>query len=575
AEPAYVQQALSALLEETAASPEPGVFAWRGSVRWQRYLRPINSTSSPPSADRLRNGGTYLLTGGYGGISGVIGEWLAREFDARLILVARTPIPARPAWDDWLASHAQDDSISQAIRRIRDLEALGALVLPIAADVTVQEQVADAVRLARETFGDINGEFHTAGTLRDSLIQLKGQKDVEEVFSAKVYGTQVLDQVFEDSDLDFMVLFSSTSAFIAPQGQIDYVAANSFINAFADSRSDQRPYPVTAVNWGIWRDVGMARQPAAARQSGPEQPLDVEARHGTEVALIGTTFDAHLVLRESTKHVHLLSGTLSSTHDWMVDEHRLATGEALLPGTGYAELIRAALQEIGVVEPWKLRNLSFLAPLFVPDGAPRQIRIRLEGNAALWQVAVYAQAAHPDGPDRWAQCASARVDTRDVSEPAGFDADSVRQRCTAAHEKAGGSGALRTRQENHLRFGPRWQTLRQVDLGAGEAIAQLALPATQAADLTAHPLHPALLDIATGYAMDLIPGYSDQGGTSLWAPLSYSELVFYRPLVADLQSWVRLADSPAGEHGTAAFDVTIADTAGNVLVQVRQLTLRR
>lgn len=572
---AYAPQALSALLEETAAAPCRGVFAWRGPVRWERYLRPMDPDRAAAPADRLRSGGVYLITGGYGGISGVIGEWLAREFRARLILLARTPVPARDDWDDWLAAHGQDDSISQAIHRIQHLEALGAQVLPVAADVTVQEQVADAVRLARETFGEIHGVFHTAGALRDSLIQLKGQKDVEEVFSAKVYGTQVLDQVFEGSALDFMVLFSSTSAFVAPQGQIDYVAANSFINAFADSRSGQRAYPVAAVNWGIWRDVGMARLPGTSSQSRTEHPLVAEARHGREAPLSDPTFDSHLVLRESTKQVHLLSGTLSATEDWVVDEHRLASGEALLPGTGHAELIRAALHEIGIAEPWKLRNLSFLAPLFVPEDAGRRFCVRLEGNAALWQAAVYAQDARADEPDQWVQCAAARVDARDVCEPAAFDAGAVRSRCTAAHEKAGGSGALRTRQENHLRFGPRWQTLRQIDLGAREAIAHLTLPEAHTADLSEHPLHPALLDIATGCAMDLIPGYTDQGGTSLWAPLSYAELVYRRPLPADVQSWVRLADVPAGEHGTAAFDVTLADAAGNVVAEVRQLTLRR
>jgi hypothetical protein len=62
------------------------------------------------------------------------------------------------------------------------------------------------------------------------------------VFAAKLYGTLVLDQAFRDTPLEFMVLFSSNSAFVAPVGQIDYVAANSFLNAFAESCWSRRKY---------------------------------------------------------------------------------------------------------------------------------------------------------------------------------------------------------------------------------------------------------------------------------------------------------------------------------------------
>ena len=43
----------------------------------------------------------------------------------------------------------------------------------------------------------------------------------------------------------------------------------------------------------------------------------------------------------------MFAGTLSAERHWVIDEHRLGTGEALLPGTGYIELVRAALAEIG------------------------------------------------------------------------------------------------------------------------------------------------------------------------------------------------------------------------------------
>jgi NAD(P)-dependent dehydrogenase (short-subunit alcohol dehydrogenase family) len=245
---------------ELFAQPGTRVIAWRGGVRWERHLGAFKQPAGAAPAQRLRQGGVYLLTGGLGGIGGVLAEWLAREYKAKLVLVGRTPLPQRSDWDDWLDKHESGDSISQAIQKVRQLEKLGATVLPVAADVAVAERMKEVVAEARTAFKEIHGVFHAAGVIRDNLIQLKSPRDIEDVFSAKVYGTQVLDEIFRDAALDFMVLFSSTSAYIAPTGQIDYVGASAFVNAFAESCAGQRKYPVTAISLGIWKDVGMGGQ---------------------------------------------------------------------------------------------------------------------------------------------------------------------------------------------------------------------------------------------------------------------------------------------------------------------------
>ena len=240
----------SRLLDELQAPPRNEVVAWRGDVRWIRYLSPLRGKPlQQPVA--LRQGGTYLITGGFGGIAGVVADWLAREFRAQLVLMARTPLPPRPEWNDWVMEHGENDPLSRTIGRIRELETLGAKVLPVAADVAVAEQMEDAFQTIRETFGRIDGVFHAAGVLRDGLLALKSEREIEEVFAPKLYGTRVLDELLQVQPPDFLILFSSISSFVAPVGQLDYVAANTFLNAYAESCKGQRPYPVVAVNWGI------------------------------------------------------------------------------------------------------------------------------------------------------------------------------------------------------------------------------------------------------------------------------------------------------------------------------------
>lgn len=565
--------ALAALEAELSAAPGGGLFAWRDGVRWQRHIARWREAKAAATAEpRLRERGVYLITGGLGGIAGVIAEWLAREYRARLVLLARTPLPRREDWSDWIAQNGSADPISRSIERIRQLEALGAEVMPVAADVTVAERMHEVVAEIQQAFGEIHGIFHAAGVIRDNLIQLKSQRDIEEVFSAKLWGTLVLDQVFGRAPLDFLVLFSSTSALIAPQGQVDYVGANAFLNAFAEARRGERPYPVIAVNWGVWKGIGMVGSGSIADAQALEIDRGQSTAHETRHPLI----ERHVSSREGVETVHWFEGTLSAERDWLINEHRLTNGQALLPGTGYLELIRAALDAIGMARPWQVSNLVFQNPLFVADGSPRSFRVRLRGDGRRWEVEVFARALGAvEGQNEWQSCASGRVLPASASA-ASLDVGAIAARCTTRTVVAGGSSFLRSRQEDHLRFGPRFRPLKKLSIGDGEALAHLELPADCVADLGEFALHPGLLDIATGCAMDLIPGYAEQEvATHLWAPLMYRALRFHAPLTAEVDSWIRLSPSSAPRDGVVAFDVGIADPTGRLLVEVEQLTLRR
>ena len=54
------------------------------------------------------------------------------------------------------------------------------------------------------------------------------------------------------------------------------------------------------------------------------------------------------------------------------------------------------------------------------------------------------------------------------------DVAALFDRCTEGRQQSD-VGALRTKQEDHLRFGRRWRVLREVGYGAGEAAARLGI----------------------------------------------------------------------------------------------------
>jgi NAD(P)-dependent dehydrogenase (short-subunit alcohol dehydrogenase family) len=189
------------------------------------------------------------------------------------------------------------------------------------ADVTHIESMRAAMQTVRQLYGTINGIVHAAGIVRDDLLVTKDQSDIEDVLAPKVYGTLVLDEVLKDDDLDMFVVFSSTSTVTAPPGQVDYVAANAFLNAFAESRSRRGRGRTIALNWGVWSDVGMAARSAARM---------LHEGQGAETRLASHPFFDRLSV--DAKGVATLEARWSAAEHWFLAEHRTARGDALLPG---------------------------------------------------------------------------------------------------------------------------------------------------------------------------------------------------------------------------------------------------
>ena len=94
-------------------------------------------------------------------------------------------------------------------------------------------------------------------------------------------GTLVLEEALSDEPLKCFVLFSSISSIFPPAGQVDYAAANAFLDAFALSRKD----PVTVINWGAWREVGMG-----ARSASPHPLLEQRLLETPDEVVYSTQF---------------------------------------------------------------------------------------------------------------------------------------------------------------------------------------------------------------------------------------------------------------------------------------------
>ena len=557
-----LEEIVDLLEQEVLARPESEIVALRGRDRFVRGFdaRTLKARDSSGTLS-LRDGGTYLITGGLSGIGATLADRIAREHRAvRFVLVARTPVPDRSEWDNLLSSGGGLPRDQRVIRQLQTLEATGASVLTVAADVTNPEEMRAGIALARDSFGPIDGIFHCAGIVDDELIQLKSDASIESVFGPKLHGTLVIDSLLEESGADLLVLFSSTSALTGPAGQVDYAAANAFLDAYAQAnrRSSVR---TIAVNWGIWNEVGLA-----ARNFGEEAKSLDDGSDDLPTTVSHPLFDAR------RKDTHGRTGFVKSyspQRDWILEEHRTAEGHALFPGAGYPELARAALGEYGESQAFEIHDLYFLRPLHVPDGEVRDVRVQLQPTDQGYQFGVRTKV-RVDGRPAWVLTSEARLELRSAARPTALDVASLDMRCQKERSSVNPLGHS-SGQENHVRFGPRWRVLRQVLYGEGEALAHLELPDDFATDLNDFGLHPALLDYATGYAMDLIEGYDPDD--CLWMPVSYGRIAVWAPLEKKVSSWVRIRSGDGGEF--ASFDVTIMNDAGSVLLEIEDFTIKR
>jgi acyl transferase domain-containing protein/acyl carrier protein len=243
------------LIAELRADSKDSTIAYRGNHRWVQTFEPVPLEKA--SQTRLRQGGVYLITGGMGGMGFVFAEYLAKTVQAKLILIGRSTLPAKEQWQQWLTAHDALDPTSRKIQKLQELEAFGAEVLVFAADVANHEQMQNAIAQSLEHFGEIHGVIHAAGVAGGGMIQLKTPEIVESVFAPKVMGTLVLNEVLKDVNLDFVVLCSSLSSIQGGFGQVDYSAANAFLDAFAHRNPFKSGHTIS-INWDAWQEVGMA-----------------------------------------------------------------------------------------------------------------------------------------------------------------------------------------------------------------------------------------------------------------------------------------------------------------------------
>jgi phthiocerol/phenolphthiocerol synthesis type-I polyketide synthase E len=207
-------------------------------------------------APRLRPGGRYVVTGGLGRLGLLLAGYLARRYQASLVLVGRGPALHRSEWERVAANPAAP--MSTAARGLLSIEAAGGRVLLVQADVGDPVALAAALAEGERVFGGSpHGVVHAAAVTHETAFSLLLDTNPEQTthqVRAKLAGLRALRSTLADEQPDFVVALSSLSAVLGGLGLSGYAAASAAVDAEVRLAARERPGVWSTVDMDGWED---------------------------------------------------------------------------------------------------------------------------------------------------------------------------------------------------------------------------------------------------------------------------------------------------------------------------------
>jgi amino acid adenylation domain-containing protein len=300
---AELPQCSASVIDCADAADLAGEYLWRELTAAQRYSavryqngkrkrRAIQQLKlqSGSTASALKADGVYIVAGANGGIARQLIRHLQRSYQARLILLGRTPA------GDEFASSPRSVFVTADITN----------------QIALQQAVADARAQLAQASGvsidsiRVDGAFHLAGVAQYAAFDAVDLESVASQLAAKVDGTANLLTLLAGEQSEqppLLVNFGSVNGVFGGNGAGIYSLANARQIELSQAASRVRSYTLA---WTQWQGTGMSQHLTAAQQQLAErsgyasisvaqgmQSLDIALRNAPGVYLLGINSRTH------------------------------------------------------------------------------------------------------------------------------------------------------------------------------------------------------------------------------------------------------------------------------------------
>ena len=286
------------ILRELRLASSDAEIAYRQNRRLVSSLAKVDMCQQPTQEIPLKQGGTYLVTGGLGGIGTYICQFLIKEYSAKLIIVGRTELPNCSEWSKHID---QETHLGKRIKNYQEIAAVGSEFIYQAIDICDFEGLQKIVIQTEKKWNQpLSGIIHLAGegnleyhwkVIDDHYITVETLQTFDSMLRPKVHGTWTLYQLIKNQPQTVFISFSSINSIFGGASFSAYSAANSFLdNCCLYQRHHLHPQTY-CLNWTMWDEIGMSQKnPAYARNAARSMGYHIISKEQALTSLIAALY---------------------------------------------------------------------------------------------------------------------------------------------------------------------------------------------------------------------------------------------------------------------------------------------
>ena len=270
---------VTAILNELLLTTPDTDVAYRQKQRYTWKLKRVPLAEYTTQIAPIKQGGIYLISGGLGGIGAYVAGVLKKQYQAKIILTGRTPLPERNSWTQYLE---KNDKLAQRIRQYLDIESLGGELIYQAVDAADHKGITQLVSQQEEQWGEsLSGIIHLAAAgdvsshwqdVESHHLKNESVSEFDNMYNAKIYGTLALSKLLDERPAATFICFSSVIGLFGGAGFGAYSSAHTFLDEYMQYLHRKHTHSY-CFNWSVWEHIGRS-------ESDPEFARDLYQSSG-------------------------------------------------------------------------------------------------------------------------------------------------------------------------------------------------------------------------------------------------------------------------------------------------------